>query len=264
MLARMAKERKLLIHEIRAEHSSKAARRRPSACFDGLRARIHLVRGCKIMLTRNVAYLYGLASGTRGKLVGVVYAAEAPVQSFPEAIVVEVPEYCGPAFYPAQPQWVPLLPSLSMKEGTKLTRTQFPVVAGFAHTVSRVGGLTIKEGVVIHLAGGKRFAHAARCGVPFVAFTRSESFAMTAFKNLPPWSDFRKGGESDRVRQRLDFEAHLQHMHTETLARHSPLKDPEQEAEAHKLWTSSQESRAKCRRVDGWRLSCPGCGGAHH
>ena len=150
-----------------------------------------------------------------------------------------------------------------MKEGTTLTRTQFPVVAGFALTVSRVGGLTIKEGVVIHLAGGKRFAHAARCGVPFVAFTRSESFAMTAFKNLPPWSDFRKGGESDRVRQRLDFEAHLQHMHTETLAKHTHMKDPEKEVEAHEQWARGPDSRAKCRRVAGWSLPCPGCGDAH-
>ncbi len=32
-----------------------------------------------------------------------------------------------------------------------------------------------------------------RHGLPFVAWTRSESFAMTAFKNLPPWNDFVKG-----------------------------------------------------------------------
>ena len=74
-----------------------------------------------------------------------------------------------------------------------MTRLQFPVVAGFAMTVNKAQGLTIKEGVVIQLLGGRRFRPNAKHGLPFVAFTRSESFAMTAFKNLPPWNDFIKG-----------------------------------------------------------------------
>ena len=72
-LAHMAEDGKLLVH---SENSNKSVRKQPSTAFDGLRGRIHLVRGCKIMLTRNVAYLYGLANGTRGKLVGVVYGAD--------------------------------------------------------------------------------------------------------------------------------------------------------------------------------------------
>ena len=88
--------------------------------------------------------MYGLANGSRGTLVGVVYG-KGGVGSFPEAIVVEIPEYCGPAFYPGEPKWVPLLPMTSHKEGTRLARTQFPVVAGFALTVNKAQGLTIKE-----------------------------------------------------------------------------------------------------------------------
>ena len=86
-----------------------------------------------------------------------------------------------------------------------MSRTQFPVVAGFALTVNKAQGLTIKEGVVIHLAGSKRFRPASKHGLPFVAFTRSESFAMTAFKNLPPWEDFLRGRDSDMLRMRLEF-----------------------------------------------------------
>ena len=151
---------------------------------------VNIVRGCKIMITRNIAYKFGLANGTRGKLVGVVYSAGAAVGDFPEALVVEVPEYTGPEFYPGEPKWVPILPKLSMKEGTRQTREQFPVVAGYAMTVNKAQGLTLKEGVVIHLASGQRFKPAAKHGLPFVAFTRSESFAMTAFFNLPPLDRF--------------------------------------------------------------------------
>ena len=99
-LAHMAEDEKMLVHKIEAEHSRhKSARKESSKVFDGLRSVIHLVRGCKVMLTRNIAYLYGLANGTRGKLVGVVYGPGG-VGTFPDAIVVDIPDYCGPAFYP--------------------------------------------------------------------------------------------------------------------------------------------------------------------
>ena len=90
-----------------------------------------------------------------------------------------------------------------------MTRTQFPVVAGFALTVNKAQGLTIKEGVVIHLAGSKRFRPASKHGLPFVAFTRSENFAMAAFKNLPPFNDFLKGKESSMLRMRQAFVGEL-------------------------------------------------------
>ncbi len=84
-----------------------------------------------------------------------------------------------------------------------MTRTQFPVVAGFALTVNKAQGLTIKEGVVFHFVGARRFRPASKHGFPSVAFTRSESYAMTAFKNLPPWEDFARGRDTDMLRMRL-------------------------------------------------------------
>ena len=99
------------------------------------------------MLTRNIAYIYGLANGTRGKLVGVVYPLNAEPGAFPEALVVEIADYCGPAFYPEEPKWVPILPCTAVKEGTRMLRTQFPVAAGFAITVNKAQGLTIKEAI---------------------------------------------------------------------------------------------------------------------
>ena len=97
-LAHKAEDEKQLIHQINADHSNKSAKKQNSSVFDGLRQVINLVRGCKTMLTRNVAYLYGLANGTRGKIVGVVYGPGG-VGSFPEAVIVEVPDYCGATFY---------------------------------------------------------------------------------------------------------------------------------------------------------------------
>ena len=207
------------------------------------------------MLCRNVAYLFGLANGTSGTLVGVVYGPGG-IGTFPEALVLDVPNYRGPAFYADEPTWVPILPMMAFKEGTRVTRTQFPVVAGFALTVNKAQGLTIKEGTVIHLVGSRRFRPASKHGLPFVAFTRSESFAMTAFKNLPPWDDFARGKDSDMLRMRLDFTHWLEKLHERTLAKHSAMKSPELEQAAHDLW---RESRVKRHKVDGPLMPCPCC-----
>ena len=235
-----------VIHRIKAEHrGSKQARKQPSKAFEGLRDVVHLVRGCKVMLTRNISYAYGLANGSRGNFVGVVYGPGG-LGTFPEAIIVDIPEYNGPhVFYEGEPTWVPILPMTSVKEGTRMMRTQFPIVAGFALTVNKAQGLTLKEGVVIHLVGGARFRPAAKHGLPFVAWTRSESFKMTAFKNLPPWSDFEKGRDSDMLRMRNAFIEKLWDLHRETLRRHTVMSTPEEEAAAHRRWTLAQATVTK-------------------
>ena len=213
------------------------------------------------MITRDIAYKYGLANGTRGRLAGVVDLAGAPAGTFPEALVVEVPEYCGPAFYPGEPKWVPILPKVSVKEGTRQTREQFPLVAGYALTVNKAQGLTLKEGVVINLTSGKRFKAASKHGLPFVAFTRSESFAMAAFKNLPAWDDFKKGHDSDMLRMRKRFTEMLDRKHTETMRKYSQFKAAEDENEAYEIWRERREREPKRRKdeLQRHRMFCPAC-----
>ena len=145
-----------------------------------------------------------------------------------------------------------------------MTRLQFHVVAGFAMTVNKAQGLTIKEGVVIHWVGGKRFRPAAKHGLPFVAWTRSESFAMTAFKNLPPWNDFMKGKDAERysdsmLAMRKTSTAHLERLHRQTLAEHSNLTTPEEEDRVWERWCQQLAGRAKRQRREGERMPCPAC-----
>ena len=140
-----------------------------------------------------------------------------------------------------------------------MTRTQFPIVAGFALTVNKAQGLTIKEGVVINLLSSGKFRPASKHGLPFVAWTRSESFAMTAFKNLPAWCDFVRGRDSDMLRMRLEFTKALEGMHEKTLARHSDMKNNEEEQEAHELWSEEQACIAKRQKLSKPRMPCPGC-----
>ena len=261
-LAHLAMDTKEIVHRIHAQHSCKSAKKYDSKAYAGLRGVVNLVRGCKVMLTRNVAYRYGLANGTRGTLIGVVYAAGDPVGAFPEALIVHIPEYVGPSFWRDEPQWVPLLPMTSCKEGTRMTRTQFPVVAGFALTVNKAQGLTIKEGVVIHLAGSRRFRPASKHSLPFVAFTRSENFAMTAFKNLPPFNDFLKGKESPMLRTRQAFVDELGVLHRKTLAKHSTLGTAKAEERAHELWDAQRQAVGKRQKQQAPAMPCSACAAA--
>ena len=255
-----------VVHKVEAvHHGTQSQQRRAKKCdsktFEGLRDTVRLVRGCKVMLTRNVNYAKGLANGTRGKVVGIVYGPGG-LGTFPEAIVVDIPDYDGELhgkFYDGEPTWVPVLPMTSMKEGTRLTRQQFPLAAAFALTVNKAQGLTLKEGVVIHLVGGSRFRPASKHGLPFVAWTRSESFAMTAFKNLPPWNDFVRGRDSDMLRMRNAYIEKLWEYHQETLRQHSDMDTPAAEDAAHDEWSRARAEDTGVMQREPPRLPCPAC-----
>ena len=127
-------------------------------------------------------------------------------------------------------------------------------------TVNKAQGLTLKEGVVINLTSGRRFKAASKHGLPFVAFTRSESFEMTAFKDLPPWDDFEKGKDSDMLRMRKRFTDMLDRKHTETMRKYSQFQTAEDENEAYELWRERRDREPKCLKVQPQgRMHCPAC-----
>ena len=151
-------------------------------------------------------------------------------------------------------------------DGSQRWREQFPLVAGYALTVNKGQGLTLKEGVVIHLVGtaegrnkDRRFRPASIHGLPFVAWTCSENFAMTAFKNLPPWSDFVKGKDSDMLRIRRAFVDGLKKMHQRTLAKHSSMKTPEDKLSEYARWLERRAKQPKRQKTQFANRSCPEC-----
>ena len=140
-----------------------------------------------------------------------------------------------------------------------MTRQQFPIVAGFALTINKSQGLTVKEGVVINLAGGAKYKPAAKHGLPYVAWTRSESFAMTAFVNLPSWTDFQKGRQSEMLQMRWRFTEKLKRLHRTTMAKHSSMKTEEQEEEANRRWLDERERMPKRPKKAPCHMPCPKC-----
>ena len=118
--------------------------------------------------------------------------------------------------------------------------------------------------MVIHLVGSRNRRPASKHGLSFVAFTRSESFDMTAFKNLPPWNDFVKGRESDMLRMRLAFTRNLDLMHQRTLAQHAGMQSAEDERMAHEAWDAEQAKKPKKQKQQGPRMPCPCCHAYEH
>ena len=140
-----------------------------------------------------------------------------------------------------------------------MSREQFPIVAGFALTVNKAQGLTVKEGVVINVAGGPDYRPAAKHCLPYVAWTRSESFAMTAFVNLPSWTDFLKGRESEMLQMRWRHTERLKLLHRRTMAKHSSMKTDQEEDLANKRWLEERERMPKRRNQSPCRMLCTQC-----
>ena len=73
-----------------------------------------------------------------------------------------------------------------------------------------------------------------------MAWTRSESFEMTAFQQLPPWSDFLKGRDSAMLRNRSAFIDDLCRMHRETMKRYTSMKTDKDEDLAYSSWKAKR------------------------
>ena len=83
----------------------------------------------------------------------------------PEMVVVDFPEYAGPAFYDqaSRKTWVPIRVQTRTAEGASgASRSQFPLILGWALTVWKAQGMTLRRAIV----------RLTKCGsAPSVAFT---------------------------------------------------------------------------------------------
>ena len=73
-LAHIAEDSEDLIHQIQAQHSGKSVRMLSLSAFGGLRELIKLIRGCVTVLSKNVAYEFGLANVPAATLLALCTA----------------------------------------------------------------------------------------------------------------------------------------------------------------------------------------------
>ena len=159
-LRQLVRQRKSYIVRIDAEHvgvDQAEGIAMDDADFSGLAANLELAEGARVILIANLAVEQGLMNGTIGDIVAIVFADgchpnhENPSMRLPEMVVVDFPEYAGPAFYDqaSRRTWVPIRVQTRTAEGASgASRSQFPLILGWALTVWKAQGLTLRRAIV--------------------------------------------------------------------------------------------------------------------
>ena len=115
------------------------------------------------MLTKNVWASKGLYNGALGTVRGLVFRENVEPSSQPRCILDEFDDYRGPSAVPGH-NLVPIVPETAQfdpRSGKSGTRQQVPFVLGWAITIHKSQGLTLKKAV---LGIGSR----ETCGITYV------------------------------------------------------------------------------------------------
>ena len=180
-LRRHAKETDVPVAKFDAVHvgiSSEEGKNLSESLFRGLPGTMEVALGAVVILIHNLAVEHGLLNGTQGTIKDIIFDTRVGPNhddarlAMPRVIVVDFPNYVGPAFFderyhPDKRHWVPLEPREVAKDDNRsIRRLQFPLVLGWALTPWKAQGMTLATAVV------RMGRKAAAPGVLFVALTR--------------------------------------------------------------------------------------------
>ncbi len=107
-------------------------------------AMINIACNCQVQLTgTNLCPKWGLYHGARGKVLDIVYnPSHSPPEDLPLYVLVDFPQYCGPAFIEEHPTVVPIAPIKvpCNKNNGCCCRTYIPLRLAFAQTIHTFQG----------------------------------------------------------------------------------------------------------------------------
>lgn len=141
------------------------------------------------MLTKNVWQLKGLYNGSLGTVKGLMFRDGVSPPHQPYCILIEFDEYRGPAVVEDSPKVVPIITETVQfdgQSGKSGSRQQFPLVLGWAITIHKSQGLTLKT-VVLGLGGNEY-----QTGLTYVGCSRVKSWQGLAFHRSFPWERMEK------------------------------------------------------------------------
>ena len=146
----------------------------------GMYRDLYLCEGARVMLRRNLWLSKGLVNGSLGRVVAIVYDPdeENPGHGgLPLGVICTFHSYTGPPYLPGTEKsvFVPVVTATFDENNDTYTRTQIPLIPGWAITIHKSQGMTIGEGshistrVVIDI-GKKEIGS----GMSYVAFSRAK------------------------------------------------------------------------------------------
>ena len=139
------------------------------------------------MLLWNVSLDTGLVNGSTGTILDFIYAPGVVSPSPPTHIVIDFPDYRGPAFYddPARRTWVPLAPQMFEWDDSKNNshyRTQYPIALAYALTVWKSQGMTIDWKLALEMGVSE-----VATGGTYVALSRATKIENVYIGNAIPY-----------------------------------------------------------------------------
>ena len=169
------------IAKLNAVDQGSHAHHAPSDKAGGLQKILYLCKHAKVMLSANLCVPYGLYNGANGTIADIIYPdGKGPHDGLPSLIMVEFPNYKGPAFMAQNPKLIPIVPIQRTIDCSChfCKRTQIPLRLGWATTIHRCQGMTIGAGETnryIVISPGTRQFEARNPGALFVALSRARS-----------------------------------------------------------------------------------------
>ena len=133
---------------------------------NGLRNKLYLAKGAKVVLTSNIwpqvhpfllacltliLFQAKLVNGSKGTVEYMIYKEQG--QSLPDLVICHFPDYTGPSYLPGQEKMVPLAPLQASwtAKGQQYSRTQYPLILGWAITIHKGQGSTQSRVKITHL-----------------------------------------------------------------------------------------------------------------
>jgi hypothetical protein len=141
--AKKLKECGTAIFKMMAENSSSKAENWSADRFRGLENTSFLSLECLVLITTNIWKAVGLVNGQPATIKDVVYLeGQVPNKDLPAFIVVECPNYEGPAFFPEpeKKKWVPLVPSKFHDDSFQESRKGYAMRLAYAMTIHKSQG----------------------------------------------------------------------------------------------------------------------------
>ena len=136
--------------------------------------------GSQVLLTKNQLGLTGLGlnNGAIGQVIAILYGPNATPPEFPEAIVVEFPNYKGPSWFPEHPKWIPIPVNEGRCDSMCCSRTGVPLMPGYAIPIAKSQGMSIGANKPATHARvklqGKNTMEKLNLGLTYTALSRCE------------------------------------------------------------------------------------------
>jgi len=217
--------------------------------FRGMKDKLVMCEGARVLLTDNIWIEAGLMNGAIGTLKGFMWPAGGDPNSTdstkrcPLCLIVDFDnvnlkdENSQPrTFFPGEPdkaRWVPVFrKTVNSSQDEGVSRSQYPLVLAWALTHWKAQGMTL-HGARVHLSEKT----AAVAGLPFVASTRvRHPWDLVYEEDLPDYEHFMKARGTPAFRRRRRWELRLQELASITLRKYRYCSDD--------FWTEEEANAA--------------------